>query len=87
MANTKRSTYADYVDELVVDGIRCLPSAWSAYERPHPDASRVVLTLARGAARHWGEASLRGMVLCGACKIVAANKFPVYWPASPRVAA
>ena len=72
MVNTKRNNYAVYEDELRAEGIQYLPVVWSAYGRPHPDASRVLLTLARYAARRRGEASFRGLARRWACKITAA---------------
>ena len=93
MVNTKRSNYAAHEDELRAEGIQYLPVVWSAYGRPHPDASRVLLTLARGAARRRGEASFRGLARRWACKITAAiwrrgaNMVLACWPASTAVGA
>ena len=93
MVNTKRSNYAAHEDELRAEGIQYLPVVWSAYGRPHPDASRVLLTLARGAARRWDEASFRSLARHWACKIAAAiwrrgaNMVLACWLASTAVGA
>ena len=93
MVSSKRSNYAAHEDELRAEGIQYLPVVWRAYGRPHPDASRVLLTLARGAARRRGEASFRGLAWRWACKITAAiwrrDAYIVLacWPASTAVEA
>ena len=93
MFNTKRSNYASHEEELMAEGIRYLPVVWSAYGRPHPDASRVLLTLARNTARRRGEASYRGLARRWSCKITAAiwrraaNMVLSCWPASTAVGA
>ena len=79
--------------ELMAEGIQYLPVVWSAYGRPHPDASRVLLTLARSTARRRGEASYRGLARRWAYRItagiwlLAANMIFSCWPASTAAGA
>ena len=86
MCNHKRTVYALHLDELRYGGIQYAPMIWSAYGRPHPDALRVLLTLARGAARRRGEASFRSLARRWSAKIAAAiwrrgaNMVLACWP-------
>ena len=88
MCIRKRTVYAPYLPELHNEGIEYAPMVWSAYGRPHPDASRVLLTLARMTARRRGEASYRGLARRWSAKIAAAiwrrgaNMVLACWPAS-----
>ena len=47
MVQTKRENYAVYAGELSRAGIEYAPFVWSCYGRPHPDAARTLVTLAR----------------------------------------
>ena len=88
MVATKQSNYSAHKAELEREGIEYLPVVWSAYGRPHPDASRVLLTLARTTARRRGEASFRGLARRWAARITAAiwrrraNMVLACWPVS-----
>ena len=78
--------YAPHFDALRRAGIHYLPVVWSAYGRPHPDASKVLVTLARAVARRRGEATFRGLARQWAARITtevwrrAANMVLACWP-------
>ena len=59
MVQQKGSDYAAHMDELVRAGIEYVPLVWSTYGRPHPDATRTLVTLARSAARRRGGGNYR----------------------------
>ena len=88
----RRTVYALHLPALRTQGIHYAPVVWSAYGRPHPDASRVLLSLARQTARRRGEASFRGLARRWSAKIAAAiwrrgaNMVLACWPA-PATAA
>ena len=72
MYERKRAVYAEHFPVLRNQGIQYAPVVWSAYGRPHPDASRVLLTLARQTARRRGETTFRGLARRWAARIAAA---------------
>ena len=86
MVISKKAYYARFLDELRRGGVTYLPVVWSAYGRPHPDATRVLLTLARNTARRRGMQDFRGMARRSAARIAAAlwrraaNMVLACWP-------
>jgi hypothetical protein len=54
MHASKLAVYAPYSAELAASGVAYLPLVWSAYGRPHPEASAALELLARRAARRRG---------------------------------
>ena len=86
MVQAKKATYAPYYHELRTNGITYLPLVWSSYGRPHPDAVRVLLTLARNTARRRGSQEYRGLARQTAARIAsalwrrAANMVLACWP-------
>ena len=93
MVLRKRTEYAPILDELRTSGIEYLPVVWSAYGRPHPDAVRVITTLARAAARRRGTQDFRCLGRRIAARITAAlwrraaNMILACWPATSTPAA
>ena len=86
MVTSKKAHYARFFDELRRGGVTYLPVVWSAYGRPHPDATRVLLTIARNSARRRGMQDFRGMARRSTARIAAAlwrraaNMILVSWP-------
>ena len=87
MVVEKRRTYVPHLDALRRAGIQYQPMVWSAYGRPHPDTTRVLVTIARAVARRRGSGSFRGMARRWAARIAteiwrrAANMVLACWPA------
>ena len=87
MVLDKCRTYVPHFDSLQRASIHYLPVVWSAYGRPHPDASKVLVTLARAVARRRGLGNFRGLARQWAARITTevwrrgANKILVCWPA------
>ena len=86
MVQTKRENYAEYADELSRAGIEYAPIVWSCYGRPHPDAARTLVTLARCTARRWGGGNYRAQARRTAARITtelwrrAAQMVLACWP-------
>ena len=72
MVTTKRAAYANHRDELDAEGITYVPVVWSAYGRPHPDAVRVLVTLAGCTARRRGTSDASTLARRTAARIAAA---------------
>ena len=89
MVTTKRAAYANHRDELDAEGITYMPVVWSAYGRPHPDAVRVLVTLARCTARRRGTSDASTLARRTAARIAAAiwrraaRMVLDCWPAPP----
>ena len=64
-------TYAAYLGELRAEGVEYLPVVWSACGRPHPDAIRVLVTLARATARRRDTSSYGSLAWQSAARIGA----------------
>ena len=86
MVASKRGTYAAHLDALGQAGIQYQPVVWSAYGRPHPDAKRILLTMARTASRRRGLESYRELANRWASRITtelwrrAARMVLACWP-------
>ena len=86
MVLLKRGEHAPYADELRAAGVEYLPVVWSTYGRPHPDAVRVIITLARATARRGGCSNFRFLWRRTAARITAAlwrraaNMVLACWP-------
>ena len=72
MVITKHNTYATHRNELDAEGITYVPVVWSAYGRPHPDAVRILVTLARCTARRRGTSDAFTLARRTAARIAAA---------------
>ena len=72
MVTTKRDKYAAHRDELDAEGITYAPMVRSAHGRPHPDAVRILITLARWTARRRGTSDAFTLARRTAARIAAA---------------
>ena len=88
----KRGNYASHEDELRRAGIVHKPVVWSAYGRPHLDAIRVMIAIARNTARRRGVSNFRGLARGLAARITvelwrrAASMVLRCWPSPGGVA-
>ena len=86
---TKRGTYAAHLGELGQAGIQYQPMVWSAYGRPHPDATRILATMARAASRRRGSGDHRALAQRWVARITAelwrraARMVLACWPRGP----
>ena len=54
MRQRKAGEYADHFEEMEAQGVFYRPVTFSAYGRPHPDATAMLATIAKRAARRRG---------------------------------
>ena len=69
MVVEKQYTYAPHLDAIRRAGMQYQPMVWSAYGRPHPDATQVLVTMARAVARRRGSGNFRGLARRWAARI------------------
>ena len=80
MVPRKHRLYAPYALDLQRTGVDYKPLVWSAYGRPHEDASAFVRLLARRQARRWGAHDWRSL-----CRRMETRIAVILWRRAARM--